>query len=149
MVNVLLVVLTRIILLVKPNVKQIAKISLPKVNTDEMHSIEQCIKQIAFCHLTHFVSITISIVNIETDVSCPLTPWTEWSECSVTCGPNGIRHRSRKLLNQRTSIDQYRCRSLPLEETQACQFVRCRMYFDNCLLYVAMTIRTVLVVDNL
>ncbi len=57
-----------------------------------------------------------------------MSPWSEWSECSITCGHNGIRRRSRTLLNHHTAVDQYRCRSLPLEETQACHSSRCRMY---------------------
>ncbi len=63
------------------------------------------------------------------DLSCPVSPWSEWSECSVTCGPNGIQRRSRTLLSQHTAVDEYRCRSLALEETQPCNLNRCRTYF--------------------
>jgi len=62
------------------------------------------------------------------DLSCPMNPWSEWSECSVTCGYNGVRRRSRTLLTHHTAVDQYRCRSLPLEETQPCHLNRCRMF---------------------
>lgn len=70
------------------------------------------------------------------DQACSLSPWTEWSECSVTCGPNGIRRRSRTLLSHSNANDGYRCRSLPLEETQPCHLHRCRTYTRCSLLLV-------------
>lgn len=62
------------------------------------------------------------------DLSCPMSPWSEWSECSVTCGRQGIRRRTRTLLSSHRAVDQYRCQSLPLEETQPCHSNPCRMY---------------------
>lgn len=75
-------------------------------------------------------SLVFYLISLANDLSCPVSPWSEWSECSVTCGPNGIRHRSRRLLNQHTAVDQYRCRSIQLEESQPCHLQRCRMYLS-------------------
>jgi len=58
-------------------------------------------------------------------VSCPVSPWSEWSECSTTCGPNAFRRRTRTLLNTQTSVDQYRCRSVSLTEIVPCPLIRC------------------------
>ncbi|CAF1629395.1 unnamed protein product [Rotaria sordida] len=60
----------------------------------------------------------------DNDLSCPMVTW---SECSVTCGRNGIRRRTRTLLSNHRAVDQHRCQSLPLEETQPCYLNLCRM----------------------
>lgn len=36
---------------------------------------------------------------LQPDPECPVTEWSEWSPCSVRCGP-GVRLRSRILLSE-------------------------------------------------
>ncbi|XP_011300442.1 spondin-1 isoform X2 [Fopius arisanus] len=56
---------------------------------------------------------------------CELTDWTDWSECTTTCG-DGIKTRSRNFANKRA---RKRCRAasndLELEQTIDCQNQPC------------------------
>ncbi|CAF3867103.1 unnamed protein product [Rotaria sordida] len=53
-------------------------------------------------------------------------PMGTCNECSVTCGRNDIRRRTRTLLSDHRAVDQHRCQSLPLEKTQPCHLNPCR-----------------------
>lgn len=49
---------------------------------------------------------------------CNVTPWSEWSDCNVTCGPGGHRNRSR---NYASPVDEHHgnCNKV-LNETSPC-----------------------------
>ncbi|EDO49202.1 predicted protein, partial [Nematostella vectensis] len=53
------------------------------------------------------------------------TPWTEWTECSATCG-GGIQQRTRACSNPAPKNNGTSCESLgPSFETQACNSKPC------------------------
>ncbi len=61
--------------------------------------------------------------------TCPsLTPWSEWTECSATCG-GGSQRRVRDCLVQRNAIDDNPCFE-PLEEVRECNQDRCPKWTD-------------------
>ncbi|XP_043915241.1 spondin-1 [Protopterus annectens] len=55
-------------------------------------------------------------------IPCMLTPWTEWSDCSVTCG-KGMRTRRRML---KSSADLGDCNE-ELDQTEKCMLPECPM----------------------
>ncbi|KAH9499026.1 hypothetical protein Btru_005439 [Bulinus truncatus] len=54
----------------------------------------------------------------ETDNCCEWTTWTEWSQCSTTCG-NGKRTRTRKSYGNGCPVEE------PTIETQDCKLSEC------------------------
>uniref|UniRef100_A0A3B3TME1 Spondin 1b n=1 Tax=Poecilia latipinna TaxID=48699 RepID=A0A3B3TME1_9TELE len=52
-------------------------------------------------------------------IPCMLSPWSDWSECSVTCG-RGVRNRQRMLKS-----DPAECTE-ELEQTEKCMLPECR-----------------------
>lgn len=61
---------------------------------------------------------TNTCVSADT-IPCMLSPWSDWSECSVTCGL-GVRMRQRMLKS-----DPAEC-SEELEQTEKCMLPECR-----------------------
>lgn len=51
-------------------------------------------------------------------IPCMLTPWSDWSECSVTCG-RGLRTRQRMLKSDPTECSE------ELEQTEKCMLPEC------------------------
>ena len=61
--------------------------------------------------------------------TCPsLTPWTEWSKCSVSCG-GGSQKRIRECLLARNALNDNPCQQ-PLEEERSCNENKCPKWTD-------------------
>lgn len=54
-------------------------------------------------------------------IPCMLSPWSDWSECSVTCG-RGVRKRQRMLKSDPATCTE------ELEQTEKCMLPECRKY---------------------
>ena len=66
------------------------------------------------------------------DVPCPtLTPWSDWTACSKSCGSGGSQRRVRQCkLAARDSLVQNPC-GQPLEEERECNVeVECPVWTD-------------------
>lgn len=61
------------------------------------------------------------------DPDCPVTMWSDWGPCSVSCG-NGVRIRARQLLNYGPEAVECAKRKT-LSEQNACS-VRTDCVFD-------------------
>uniref|UniRef100_A0A668A1E3 Spondin-1 n=1 Tax=Myripristis murdjan TaxID=586833 RepID=A0A668A1E3_9TELE len=87
-----------------------------------MRSRERYVKQYpedgSLCQL-HTEETEKCIVNDECyTIPCMLSPWSDWSECSVTCG-RGVRTRQRMLKS-----DPAECTE-ELEQTEKCMLPEC------------------------
>ena len=54
-------------------------------------------------------------------IPCMMSPWSDWSECSVTCG-RGVRSRQRMLKSDPAGCSE------ELEQTEKCMLPECRKY---------------------
>lgn len=69
-----------------------------------------------------------SIVGMEMpDPNCPVTQWSDWGPCSVSCG-NGVRIRARQLLIDGPGAVEC-AKHMSLNEQNACS-VRADCVFD-------------------
>lgn len=60
-------------------------------------------------------------------IPCLLSPWSEWSDCSVTCG-KGMRTRQRML----KSLAELGDCNEELEQVEKCMLPECRKSWSSC-----------------
>lgn len=60
-------------------------------------------------------------------IPCLLSPWSEWSDCSVTCG-KGMRTRQRML----KSLAELGDCNEELEQVEKCMLPECRKSWSPC-----------------
>lgn len=72
------------------------------------------------CERGYFRNVTVTDLCVDT-IPCMLTPWSEWSDCSVTCG-KGLRTRKRML---KSPVELGDCTE-ELEQVEKCMLPECR-----------------------
>lgn len=65
-------------------------------------------------------SVANPVLDVDT-IPCLLSPWSEWSDCSVTCG-KGMRTRQRML----KSLAELGDCNEDLEQVEKCMLPECR-----------------------
>ncbi|EDV21864.1 uncharacterized protein TRIADDRAFT_59505 [Trichoplax adhaerens] len=62
------------------------------------------------------------------DVDCALSPWSDWSSCSKSCGLKGISTRHRSILFNATGIGKACPSSQQLQQQKSCNIRPCVNY---------------------
>lgn len=75
--------------------------------------------------IIQYCLVLISEVNcsnffLQPDPLCPTTDWSEWSPCSVSCGP-GVSIRTRTLLVQESMKEKCRSRVQVIQQFSCSQ----------------------------